>query len=93
MVTVCESFTRIAFTTDSLDSQVAMSHSFERQETMHGAVTKYDQVISVLRKPTESRKDFEVNSLIPWFRKRSKLFESLKTGEIMSLRQNISVCN
>lgn len=61
---------------------MVMWHVFEqREETMHGAVTKYEQVISVLRKPPGSRKDFEVNSLIPWFRKRSKLFESLKTGK------------
>lgn len=56
-------------------------HILDQQKTMQGAVTKYEQVISVLRKPPASRKDFEVNSLIPWFRKRSKLFESLKTGK------------
>lgn len=45
-----------------------------------GGVTKYDAVVSVIRKPPSDRNDFMVNDLIPWFKKRSRLFESLKTG-------------
>lgn len=46
-----------------------------------GGVTKYDAVVSVIRKPPSGRNDFMVNDLIAWFRKRSRLFESLKTGK------------
>ena len=47
---------------------------------MDNAVTKYNEVLSVIKKLPANRNDFEVNALLPWFRKRSKLFESLKPG-------------
>ncbi|CAH1782720.1 unnamed protein product [Owenia fusiformis] len=45
----------------------------------------YDKVLEVLRQPTADRKDFEINSVLPWFRKKSDLFSKLKTGFLVDI--------
>ena len=40
----------------------------------------YEKVIGVISQPPANRKDFEVNNLLHWFRKKSDLFKTLKTG-------------
>jgi len=43
------------------------------------AVT-YDQVRQVIALPPDRRRDFDINSLLPWFQKRSYVFKNLKTS-------------
>ena len=40
----------------------------------------YEKVIQVISQPPEMRKDFEVNTLLSWFRKKSDLFRDIKAG-------------
>ena len=39
-----------------------------------------DRVIQVISKPPKLRQDFEVQTLLPWLRKKSQLFSRLKTS-------------
>ena len=50
----------------------------------------YEKVIAVISRPPDIRKDFEVNNLLPWFRKKSELFRTLKTGK--SEKRTICQC-
>jgi len=61
--------------------QTVAGHYGETSEVgRRGGTTKYNRVVSVLSKPPSARSSVECNHIIPWFRKRSKLFASLKTG-------------
>lgn len=40
----------------------------------------YDRVVRVLKKPSEERFNDEIQYMEPWFRKKSSLFEPLKSG-------------
>ena len=40
----------------------------------------YDKVVGVLKKPSEERFNDEIQYMEPWFRKKSSLFEPLKSG-------------
>ena len=40
----------------------------------------YEKVLSVISKKPSQRQDFEIQSLLPWLRKKSKLFQEIKTG-------------
>lgn len=43
-------------------------------------VTSYEAVRAIFEKSPESRQDFEVGDLMPWFRKHISLFHGLKSG-------------
>ena len=45
------------------------------------ATITYEHVTKVISKPPDQRKDFAIKNLIPWFRKKSKIFATLKQGE------------
>ncbi|XP_041368059.1 uncharacterized protein LOC121382607 [Gigantopelta aegis] len=52
----------------------------------------YDMVVSVISKPVESRQDFEIQTLVPWFRKKSeKLFRELKTEYLKDIIRNCQI--
>lgn len=53
----------------------------------------YQKVVGVISQPPDMRKDFEVNNLLPWFRKKSDLFRTLKTGKYDHFRQVKIACN
>ena len=40
----------------------------------------YEKVLSVISKKPSQRQDFEIQSLLPWLRKKANLFRALKTG-------------
>jgi len=40
----------------------------------------YDKVVSVIEKSEDNRTDFECTELIGWFRNKSALFQTLKSG-------------
>lgn len=41
----------------------------------------YEKVVSVIEKPASLRTDFECQELIAWFRNKSSLFKTLKSGK------------
>lgn len=41
----------------------------------------YEKVVSVIEKPESLRTDFECQELIAWFRNKSSLFKTLKSGK------------
>ena len=45
----------------------------------------YEKITSVMSQPPDRRKDFEVSNLLPWFKKKSDLFKSLKHGKCRSI--------
>ncbi|XP_071096845.1 uncharacterized protein [Haliotis cracherodii] len=48
----------------------------------------YDKVVSVISKPPEKRQDFEVHTLVSWFRKKSQMCSQLKTDIVMDIVRN-----
>lgn len=61
-------------------------YPFEMSTKSSSAPSMYSKVVDVISKAPDVRKDFEVHSILPWFRKKSQLFQKLKTGrEIMQL--------
>jgi len=46
----------------------------------------YSKVVAVISKKPELRQDFEIQTLLPWLRKKSQLFSQLKTGNNIILR-------
>jgi len=52
----------------------------------------YERVIRVISQSPDKRKDFEVNNLLPWFRKKSDLFRNLKTGMNKTVVCVVGVC-
>lgn len=44
----------------------------------------YERVVDVISKPKDLRQDFEVQQLLPWFRKKAQLFQKLKTGKLIA---------
>ncbi|KAK2173403.1 hypothetical protein NP493_877g00021 [Ridgeia piscesae] len=49
----------------------------------------YERVIRVISQSPDKRKDFEVNNLLPWFRKKSDLFRNLKTELLFDIIKNL----
>lgn len=47
-----------------------------------------DKVIQVISKPPKLRQDFEVQTLLPWLRKKSQLFSRLKTDFLKDIVRN-----
>ena len=54
-------------------------HEYSEEDQLEMALT-YERVIKVISEKPEKRKDFEVQNLLSWFRKKSDLFLNLKTG-------------
>ncbi|XP_064616273.1 uncharacterized protein LOC135480373 [Liolophura sinensis] len=52
------------------------------------APTMYSKVVDVISKAPDVRKDFEVHSILPWFRKKSQLFQKLKTDFLKDIIRN-----
>jgi len=54
----------------------------------HQSAVTYDRVRSVISKPPDRRKDFEINSILPWFRnmKDTKVLGQLKPCEYYTHR-------
>lgn len=46
--------------------------------------TTYEKVVAVISKAPHFRQNNEINQLLPWFRKKSKLFYKLKTGKSLT---------
>ena len=44
----------------------------------------FDKVVAVISKKPDLRQEFEIQGLMPWFRKKSQLFSQLKTGKDLS---------
>ncbi|VDI54003.1 Hypothetical predicted protein [Mytilus galloprovincialis] len=47
-----------------------------------------DKVIQVISKPPKLRQDFEIQTLLPWLRKKSQLFSRLKTDYLKDIVRN-----
>lgn len=41
----------------------------------------FEKVLNVIGKKPSLRQDFEIQGLLPWLRKKSKIFATLKTGK------------
>lgn len=41
----------------------------------------FEKVLNVISKKPDQRQDFEIQGLLPWLRKKSKIFSTLKTGK------------
>uniref|UniRef100_A0A0L8IEW7 Cyclic nucleotide-binding domain-containing protein n=1 Tax=Octopus bimaculoides TaxID=37653 RepID=A0A0L8IEW7_OCTBM len=48
----------------------------------------YDRIIKTISKPTNQCTESEINKLLPWFRKKSKLFRKLKSVILQDILQN-----
>ena len=59
----------------------------------------YDKVVSTVSRPPDERTDGMIEQILPWFRKKSELFKSQKTGKHFSFsrisflltRQNVII--
>ncbi|XP_052224591.1 uncharacterized protein LOC127840150 [Dreissena polymorpha] len=51
----------------------------------------YERVLNVIGKKPPLRQDFEIQGLLPWLRKKSKLFSTLKTECLKDIVRNCSV--
>ncbi|KAK3760373.1 hypothetical protein RRG08_029405 [Elysia crispata] len=48
----------------------------------------YDKVVNIINKPPEKRLDAEIEQILPWFRKRSDLFNSLHADIVRDIVKN-----
>ncbi|GFR74233.1 cAMP-dependent protein kinase regulatory subunit [Elysia marginata] len=48
----------------------------------------YDKVVNIINKPPEKRLDPEIEQILPWFRKRSDLFNSLHADIVRDIVKN-----
>lgn len=46
----------------------------------------FEKVLNVISKKPDLRQDFEIQGLLPWLRKKSKLFATLKTGTLLQMQ-------
>ena len=45
---------------------------------------QYEQVVACIKKPPLQRTSEEAGMLVPWLMKKSQLFNTLKTGELLN---------
>ncbi|XP_053381442.1 uncharacterized protein LOC123556827 isoform X2 [Mercenaria mercenaria] len=51
----------------------------------------FEKVLNVISKKPDQRQDFEIQGLLPWLRKKSKIFSTLKTDYLKDIVRNCSL--
>ena len=44
-------------------------------------MSQYEKVVDVISRPPDQRTDFEIAAILPYIRKRTQIFENIRTGE------------